>query len=67
MSSTDPMKDDSLILSETMRRISLRPSHFRQILNTKSSSLTKLTTQPQMYNSAYGRLLRSSLHLQLQK
>ena len=61
MSSMDQMKDDSLILSETMRRISLRPSRFRQILNTKSSSLTKLTTQPQMYNSVLGRLLRSSL------
>ena len=61
MSSMDPMKDDSLILSETMRRILLRPSRFRQVLNTKSLSLTKLTTQPQMYNSAYGRLLRSSL------
>jgi len=61
MSSMDQMKEDSWILSETMRRISLRPSHFRQVLNTKSLSLTKLTTQPQMFNSAYGRLLRSSL------
>ena len=52
---------DYYVMSETMRRISLRPSRFRQILNTKSSSLTKLTTQPQMYNSVLGRLLRSSL------
>ena len=61
MSSTDPMRDDSLILSETMRRISLRPYRLRQILNTKSSSLTKQITQPQMYNLPYGRLLRSLL------
>ena len=59
MSSTDPMKDDSLILSETMRRISLRPSRFHQLQNTKSSSLMKQITQPMMYNSSYGRLLRS--------
>ena len=61
MSSTDPMKDDSLIPSEIMRKISLRPYRLRQILNTKSLSLTRLTTHPTMYNSAYGRLLRSSL------
>src|SRR6056300_1654826 len=30
-------------------------------LNTRSSSLTKLTTRPMMYNSSYGRLLRSLL------
>ena len=61
MSSTDPMRDDSLIPSEIMRKTSLRPYHLRQILNTKSLSLTKLTTHPMMYNSSYGRLLRSSL------
>jgi len=55
------MRDVFSIRSETMRRISLRPSAFRQLLNTKSSSLTKLTTRPQMYNSPYGRLLRSLL------
>ena len=61
MSSTDPMRDDSLIPSEIMRKTLLRPYRLRQILNTKSLSLTKLTTHPTMYNSCYGRLLRSSL------
>ena len=59
MSSTDPMRDDSWILSETMRKTSLRPSRFHQLQNTKSSSLMKQITQPMMYNSSYGRLLRS--------
>ena len=59
MSSTDPMRDDSWILSETMRKTSLRPSRFRQLQNTKSSSLMRQITQPMMYNSSYGRLLRS--------
>ena len=61
MSSMDPMREDSSSLSESMRRISLRPYRFKQVLNTKSLSLTKLTTQPQMFNSAYGLLLRNSL------
>ena len=61
MSSTDPMKDDSSIPSEIMRKTLLRPYRLRQILNTRSLSLTKLTTHPMMYNSYYGRLLRSSL------
>ena len=61
MSSTDPMRDDSSILSERMRRISLRPSRFLQLQNTKSSSLMRQITPPMMYNSAYGRLLRSLL------
>jgi hypothetical protein len=52
MSSTDPTKVDSLILSETMRRTLLRPSHFRQLLNTKSSSLMRQITQPTTYNSS---------------
>ena len=59
MSSTDPMRDGSWILSETMRRISLRPFHFHQLQNTKSSLLMRQITQPMMYNSSYGRLLRS--------
>ena len=59
MSSMDPMRDDSLILSETMRKILLRPSHFKQLRNTKSSLLMRQITQPTMYNSSYGRLLRS--------
>ncbi len=61
MSSMGPMKDDSWILSETMRRTSLRPYRFKQLQNTKSSSLMKQITHPMMYNSAYGRLLRSLL------
>jgi hypothetical protein len=59
MSLTDPTKVDSLILSETMRRTSLRPYRLRQLLNTKSSSLMKQITQPTTYNSSYGRLLRN--------
>ena len=59
MSSTDPMRDDSWILSETLRKTSLRPSHFLQLQNTKSSSLMRQITQPTMFNSSYGRLLRS--------
>src|SRR6056300_1807806 len=61
MSSMDPTKVDSSILSETMRRTSLRPSHLRQMLNTKSSSLMRQITRPMMFNSSYGRLLRSLL------
>ena len=61
MSSTDPMKDDSWILSETMRRTSLRPSRLRQLQKHKESSLMKQITHPMMYNSVYGRLLRSLL------
>ena len=61
MSSMGPMRDDSWILSETMRRISLRPYRFKQLQNTKSSSLMRQITPPTMYNSAYGRLLRSLL------
>jgi DNA polymerase III delta prime subunit len=52
MSSTDPTKVDSSILSETMRKTSLRPSHFRQMLNTKSSLLTKQITRATMFNSS---------------
>ena len=39
MSSTDPMRDVFSIRSETMRNLSLRPSRFLQMQNTKSSSL----------------------------
>jgi hypothetical protein len=35
-----------------------RPYHYLADQNTKSSLLTKLTTQPQMYNSLYGQTLR---------
>ena len=61
MSSMDPMKDDSWILSETMRKTSLRPSRLQQLQNTKSSSLMRQITHPMMFNSSYGRLLRSLL------
>ena len=61
MSSMDPMKDDSWILSETMRRTSLRPSRLQQLRNTKSSSLMRQITHPMMFNSSYGRLLRNLL------
>ena len=59
MSSMDPMRVDSSILSATMRRTSLRPFHLQQLLNTKSSSLMRQITQRTTYNSSYGRLLRS--------
>ena len=59
MSSMDPMKDDSLIRSEILRRISLRPSRFRRLLDTKSSSSMKQITHQTTYNSSLGRLLRS--------
>ena len=40
-------------------RTSLRPYHFKQLAqSTKSSLLTKLTTQPTTYSSSYGRILR---------
>ena len=61
MSSMDRMKVASSILSETMRKTSLAPYRFRHLQNTKSSSLMKQITRPQMYNSHYGRLLRSLL------
>ena len=61
MSSMDPTRVDSSILSETMRKTSLRPSHFRQMLNTKSSLLMKVITRATMFNSSYGRLLRNLL------
>ena len=59
MSSTDPMRDASLIRSEILQKISLRPYHFRQLLDTKSSSSMRQITQQTTYNSYYGRLLRS--------
>ena len=40
-------------------KTSLRPYRFKQLVDTKSSSLMKQITQPTMYNSSYGRLLRS--------
>ena len=61
MSSMDPMRDVFSIRSETMRNLSLRPSRFLQMQNTKSSSLMRQITRPMMYNSSYGRLLRSLL------
>ena len=61
MSLMDPMRGDSLIPSEIMRRTSLRPSRFLQLLNTKSSSLTKQITHQTTFNSPYEHLLRSLL------
>ena len=61
MSSMDPMRDVFSIRSETMRNLSLRPSRFLQMQNTKSSLLMRQITRPMMYNSSYGRLLRSLL------
>ena len=61
MSSMDPMKDVFLIRSEILQKISLRPYHFKQLANTKSSSSMKLITQQTTYNSYLGRLQRSFL------
>ncbi len=61
MSSMDPMRDVSSILSEILQKISLRPYHFKQLANTKSSSSMKPITQQTMYNSYLGRLRRSFL------
>jgi hypothetical protein len=58
MLSTDPTKDVSWILYGTKRRTSLRPSHLRDLLNTKSSSSMRQITQATTYNSYYGRILR---------
>jgi DNA polymerase III delta prime subunit len=58
MLSTDPTKDVSWILYGTKRRTLLRPSHLRDLLNTKSSSSMRLITQATTYNSYYGRILR---------
>src|SRR5210317_158987 len=58
MSSTDPTKGVSWILYGTRPRTSLRPFHLRDLLNTKSSSLTKQTIPVMMFNSYYGRILR---------
>ena len=61
MSSTDPTKVDSLIMSATMRRTSLRPFRLQQLLNTKSLSLMRQTIRPTTYNSVFGHLLRNLL------
>ena len=61
MSSTDPMRDAFLIRSEILQKISLRPSHFKQLVDTKSSLSTRLITQQTTYNSYLGRLQRSFL------
>ena len=42
-------------------KISLRPSHFKQLADTKSSSSMRLITQQTTYNSYLGRLQRSFL------
>ena len=59
MSSMDPMRDDSWTRYGIRPRISLRPSHYLHLTqSTKSSLLTRLTTQPTTYNSSYGQILR---------
>ena len=58
MSSTDPTKGVSWILYETKQKTLLRPSHLRDLLNTKSSSSMRLITQETTYNSFCGRILR---------
>ena len=58
MSSMDPMKDDFWTRYGTKQRTLLRPSHFKRLLNTKSSSLMRQITQGTMYNSSYGQILR---------
>ena len=57
----DPTRVDSSILSETMRSLSLRPSHLPRLLSTRSLLLMRQTIQPTTYNSSYGRLLRNLL------
>ena len=61
MSLMDPTRDASLIRSEILQKISLRPYHFRQMLDTKSSSSMRRITQQTTYNSYLGRLQRSFL------
>ena len=58
MSSTDPTKGVSWILYGTRQRTSLRPSHLRDLLNTKSSLSMRLITRGTTYNSYCGRILR---------
>ena len=57
----DPMRDVFLIRSEILQKISLRPYHFKQLADTKSSSSMRLITQQTTYNSYLGRLQRSFL------
>ena len=54
----DPMKDDFWTQYEIKQRTLLRPFRFKEMVNQKSSLLTKLTTQPMMFNSSLGRILR---------
>ena len=55
----DLTKDDFWTRYGTRQRTLLRPSHFLRVMqNTKSSSLMRLTTQPTMYNSFCGLILR---------
>ena len=59
MSSTDPMRDDSWILSETMRKISLRPSPLASTANTKVIIIDEAdNTSNDITTHLYGRLLR---------
>ena len=59
MSSMDLTKDDFWTRYGTRQRTLHRPFHFKRVMqNTKSSSLMRLTTQPTMFNSFYGQILR---------
>jgi hypothetical protein len=58
MSSMDLTKDDFWTRYGTKQRTLLRPYHFKQLVNTKSSSLMRQITQPTTFNSFYGLILR---------
>ena len=58
MSLMDLMKEDFSTQYGTRQRTLLRPFHFKQLANTKLSSLTSVIIQPMMYNSSYGQILR---------
>ena len=58
MSSMDLMNEDFLTQYGTRQRTLLRPFHFKQLANTKLSSLTSVIIQPMMFNSSYGQILR---------
>jgi len=59
MSSTDPMKGDFSIQSETTQRISHQLYRCHRKRSTRSSSLTKPTTQEMTYNYYFGHSSKS--------
>ena len=54
-------RSDFSILLGIKQRTLLRPYHFKQLENIKSSLLTKQTIPPQMFNSYLGQILRRSI------